>query len=89
VARMLIRLKKPKVVADGRVYSAYCEEFDIGSCGITEKEALDNLDNALTALFRSLDKSGLLEIRLKEKGIQFSSVGKEQSGKPDRKLVLV
>jgi predicted RNase H-like HicB family nuclease len=72
MANLRIRVKNFQTEPDGDVWTSYCEEFDIASCGGTPEEAEHNLELALKAHFRSLDKRGVLEWVLKEKNVEFT-----------------
>ncbi len=51
----------------GELWTAYCDDFGISSCGTTQKEAENNLANAFMLLCQALAKRDLLETRLTEK----------------------
>lgn len=72
MAILKIRVKDFQTEPDGDVWTSYCEEFDIASCGDTPQEAERNLEMALQAHFRSLHKRGVLELVLKEKNVDFT-----------------
>ena len=59
---------------DGDLWSAYCEELELASCGATGHDAEANLKHAIIAYCRALQKRGILEKRLEEKGIQFEHI---------------
>lgn len=59
---------------DGDLWSAYCDKLGLASCGITEGEAVANLKHAFIAFCRALTKRGILEKRLKEKGIPYEPI---------------
>ena len=59
---------------DGDLWSAYCDELGLASCGTTRDEAIANLRHAVIAFCRALDKRGILESRLAEKGIRFEPI---------------
>ena len=87
--QMTIRIAYPRIVEDSGFYSAYCDELELASCGITEREAVKNLENAITSYCRSLDEIDLLENRLKEKGIQFELLALKDMGNRRGHMVLV
>jgi len=66
-----IRIRRER---DGDLWSAYCDELGLASCGITEGEAVVNLKHAFIAYCRALIKRGILEKRLKEKGIHYEPI---------------
>lgn len=66
-----IRIRKER---DGDFWSAYCDELGLASCGTTEEDAMANLKHAFIAYCRALQKRGILEARLKEKGILFEPI---------------
>ena len=68
---MTIWLPKPRVVEDGELYSAYCDNLELASSGISRREAIRNLTNAVKSYCKSLDDIGILEKRLEEKGVPF------------------
>ncbi len=70
---LTIRVKKFHTYPDGDVWTSYCEEFDIASCGDTGEGAERNLYNALLAHFRSLDKRDSLVEVLEKRGIVFKT----------------
>ncbi|KKK94750.1 hypothetical protein LCGC14_2679710 [marine sediment metagenome] len=51
----MLQLSK-RTVQDGDMWSAYCDELEIGSCGSSEPEAIANLDNAIRALWHAREK---------------------------------
>ena len=66
-----------RVVPDGSMYSAYCDQLSVGDCGTTPEEAISELKLGVSVLCRALDKRGLLESRLKEKGIKYEHKGRK------------
>jgi len=72
--QMAIWVSDPRVVKDGDLYSAYCDGLELASSGITEKEAVRNLQNAIISYCKSLAQIGILEKRLEEKGIQYQVI---------------
>jgi len=56
---------------DGDLWSAYCDELGLASCGATEDKAIANLKHAVIAYCRVLDKRGILEETLKKKDVHF------------------
>ena len=68
-----IRIRSEK---DGGLWSAYCDELGLASCGTTEDEAIANLKHAVIAYCRALQKRGILEITLKDKGVYFEDAPK-------------
>lgn len=50
-------------------YVAYIPEFDISSCGKTEKQAVKNAKEALEITLEEAKKADNLEILLKEAGV--------------------
>ena len=73
---------------DGDMWSAYCYELGLASCGITEDEAVANLKHAVLAYCRALSKRGILEKRLMEKGIRFEQITPNVQETPKEKLQL-
>ena len=63
-----------RIEQENGLWSAYCDELGLASCGATKAEAKANLKNAVIAYCRALDKRGILEKTLKEKGIPFEDV---------------
>ena len=74
---------------DGDLWSAYCDELGLGSCGRSEKEAESNLKDAISVLCYALERRGLLEKRLKEKGIHYEIVTPKIEEGEELKPVLV
>ncbi len=87
--QMTITIADPRVVKDGGLYSAYCDELGLASSGTTKREAIKNLENAIISYCRSLDEIDLLEKRLGEKGIQFEVFTPKDVGDKRGHLVLV
>lgn len=77
---------KTRVEHDGDLWSAYWDDLGIGSCGASEDEAIANLKNAVTVFCRALERRGILEKRLTEKGIQFETVVPKTAPKGTEKL---
>lgn len=87
--QMTLRIAYPRIVEDGGLYSAYCDELELASSGNTEKEAIKNLENAITSYCKSQDEIDLLEERLREKGVHFEMVPPQNVGAKRGHLVLV
>ena len=70
---------------EGGLWSAYCNELGLASCGATEVEAIANLKHAIIAYCRALSKRDILVKTLKEKGVGFEDISpkipKARSGK--------
>ena len=58
---------------EGNMYTSYCPDLDIGSCGHTVEEARKNLKEALEIFIEETSKSGALEDLLEEAGYDLSS----------------
>ena len=69
---------------DSDLWSAYCDELGLASCGATEDEAIANLKHAVIAYCRALEKRGILEKRLGELGIHFEQISPRVKD-PDKK----
>jgi len=52
---------EPRVEQEGDLWTAYCDELGLASCGENLDEALENLRRAITAFCRALGRKGLLE----------------------------
>ncbi len=74
---------------DGNLWSAYCNELGLASCGSTENEAKANLQNAISAYCRALDERGILEKRLIEKHVEFGYVQPKTPARRGLRPVLV
>ena len=72
---------KIRAQRDGDLWTAYCDELGLASCGTNEDEARANLKHAFIAYCRALQKRGILESRLAEKGIRFEPIHQEPSDK--------
>lgn len=66
-----IRIRREQ---EGELWSAYCDELGLASCGATEAEAIANLKHAVMAYCKALSKLGILEKTLKEKGVDFEDI---------------
>jgi len=55
------------------MYSSYCPELDIASCGKTVKEARKNLKEAIDIFIEETKKLGTLKDLLEEAGYDLSS----------------
>lgn len=73
---------------DGDFCSAYCDNLGLASCGTTKEEAVANLKHAFIAYCRALQKRGILEARLKEKGIRFEPIPPINQKTAPKKLEL-
>ena len=73
---------------DGDLWSAYCDELGLASCGTTRDEAIANLRHAVIAFCRALDKRGILESRLAEKGIHYETIEQRSPEPTSNKLNL-
>jgi len=58
---------------EGKMYTAYCPELDVASCGTTVAEAQKNLREALEIFIEETAKMGTLEEILEEAGYDPSS----------------
>lgn len=65
---------EPRVEKDGTMWSAYCDQLGMASCGTTREEAEDNLVKTLQTLMRVLRRRGILEQTLEGAGIEFKIV---------------
>lgn len=72
-----IRIRKEQ---DGDLWSAYCDEAGLASCGTTEEEAVANLKHAFIAYCRALAKRGILETRLEEQSIPYEAISPRKQG---------
>ncbi len=71
-------MKKQIIVSEqiwkeGKMYTAYCPEFDVASCGTTVAEAQKNLREALEIFIEETTRQGTLEEILEEAGYDLSS----------------
>jgi len=58
---------------EGRMYTSYCPELDVASCGRTVDEARKNLKEALEIFIEETSKIGTLRDLLEEAGYDLSS----------------
>jgi len=58
---------------EGNMYTSYCPELDVASCGQTVDEARKNLREALEIFIEEISKLGTLEELLEEAGYDLSS----------------
>ena len=58
---------------EGGMYTSYCPELDIASCGKTVDKARKNLREALEIFIEETDKIGTLKDLLEEAGYDLSS----------------
>jgi len=68
---------EPRIVQEGDLWAAFCDELALASSGASEEEATANLTATLQAFARSLKKRGLLESALDEAGLIWRSVQNE------------
>ena len=57
-----------EVWKEGNMFTAYCREFDVASCGKTPEEAQKNLLEALEIFFLETSRKGTLLDILEESG---------------------
>ena len=57
-----------QVFKEGEAFVAHTSELDISSCGDTEQQALENLNEAVTLFLEEADKLGTLDQILEEAG---------------------
>ena len=69
---------EPRVEKDGTMWSAYCDELGMATCGITREEAEENLVKTLQTLMRVLRRRGILEQTLESVGIEFKTIETER-----------
>jgi len=74
----VIKLNKHILVSEqiwkeGNMYSSYCPELDIASCGKTVKVARKNLKEAIEIFIEETKKLGTLHDLLEEAGYDLSS----------------
>ncbi len=82
-----MELKKPsrmlrltgEVWREGGMYTAYCREFDLASCGRTVEEAWQNLHEAFKILLEETAKKGTLQDLLEEAGLVTGDASVERS----------
>jgi len=65
---------EPRVEKDGTMWSAYCDELGMASCGTTRDEALGNLQKTVETLVRVLKRRGILEQTLDSVGFEFEII---------------
>ncbi len=61
---------------EGNMYSSYCPELDVASCGKTINKAKKNLKEALEIFIEETTKVGTLHDLLEEAGYNLSAKGK-------------
>jgi predicted RNase H-like HicB family nuclease len=65
---------EPRLEQEGDLWTAYCDELGLASCGESLDEALENLRGAITAFGRALARKGLLQDTLDRAGIKAERV---------------
>jgi len=65
---------EPRVEKDGTMWSAYCDELGMASCGTTREQAEDNLVKTVQTLMRVLRRRGILEQTLTSVGFEWKVV---------------
>lgn len=60
-----------EVWKEGNMYTSYCPELDIASCGKTIEQAWKNLNEALQIFIEETTKKGTLKDLLKEAGFSY------------------
>jgi len=68
---------QPRLEQDGDLWSAFCDELRMASCGTTDEEAILNLLRTLQALGRALRKRGILEKTLTDAGLEWREIETE------------
>jgi predicted RNase H-like HicB family nuclease len=58
-----------EVWREGQMYTAYCRELDLASCGRTVEEAWENLREAFTIFLEETSRKGTLKELLEEAGL--------------------
>ncbi len=58
-----------EVWREGRMYTAYCRELDLASCGRTVEEAWKNLHEVFEIFLEETSKKGTLQELLEEAGL--------------------
>jgi len=66
-------LVSEQIWKEGNMYSSYCPELDVASCGKTVKEARKNLREAIEIFIEETKKLGTLDDLLEEAGYDLSS----------------
>jgi hypothetical protein len=87
--RIQIWLKEPRTHYDGHLWSAYCDELGLGDCGATEAIAKASLEKSVLVYCHTLQKYGILEKRLTEKGIKFEGAPSKVDKVSKQKLIPV
>ncbi len=64
----------PRIEQDGDLWSAYCDELKLASCGTTREEAEHNLRESLEAFGRAVRKGGMLEAVLDGAGLKWQEM---------------
>jgi predicted RNase H-like HicB family nuclease len=68
----------PRIEQDGDLWSAYCDELKLASCGATREEAEHNLRDTLAAFGRAFRRQpGALENVLDEVAVKWQEVQTE------------
>ena len=68
----------PRIEQDGDLWSAYCDELKLASCGATREEAEHNLRECLAAFGRAVRRQpGALENILDEFNVKWQKVEAE------------
>jgi len=70
---------EPRLEQEGDLWTAYCDELGLASCGESLDEALENLRRAITAFCRALARKGSLEETLDRAGIKAERVAASQA----------
>lgn len=70
------RKNRPKILRltgevwrEGNMYTAYCRELDLASCGHTVEEAWQNLHDVFEIFLEETSKKGTLQELLEEAGL--------------------
>lgn len=72
-----------EVWKEGSMYTSYCPELDVASCGKTIEQAWKNLNEALQIFIEETTKKGTLEELLREAGFSYE---KEEIKREERLL---
>lgn len=70
---------------EGNMYTAYCPELDLATCGHTIEEAQHNLREVIEVFFEETAKMGTLQDLLAEAGFNLEETAEE----PIRHLVAI
>lgn len=67
---LVLQFEDPRITKGENLYTAFCDELGLASCGESDYLATENLKNAIKAYCSALNERGILIKRLTEKGVK-------------------